>query len=139
MLINNDGILIDEELQEYFEKGDFSDLKITPVYLPYSQWRIKQILLEYYGCELRPYYNWYKAMRYRSCQSYVIVSLADNSIIGSEYGYTFEQLRYFLAEKRFPLHDETPKSVRQKQAYRKKRNKNAARFLEIIESLGDDK
>ncbi len=108
-------------------------------YKKYSHWRIKQIFLEYYGIELRPYFMWYKAMRYRSCQQFLLVDMQTDKVIGYERGYTLEELRYFLSNENFPLHDETPKSERQKQAYRKKRNKNAVRFLEIVESLGDDR
>lgn len=122
---------------------DYENFEFAHAYLEYSQWRIKQVFLDYYGCELRPYFNWYKAMRYQPCQRYVITSIADNTIFGSEYGYTFEDLRYFLAKNNFPLHEETDIVKQRKKAEAKykrisKRNQNAKIFLQIVENIGSD-
>ena len=134
----DDEVIIDEEMQEVFENGDFEGA-VRPNYKPYSQWRIKQILLEYYGIELRPYFNWYKAMRYRPCQQYVLYDMRTNEIVGYEQGYTFEELRSILAPLDFPLHDEELnkelKRLKRKEAKKSTRNQNAERFLEILNSL----
>ena len=133
--------MIDDDEIVFDDIGD--DFELTPVYKPYSQWRIKQIFLDYYGCELRPYFNWYKAMRYQPCQRYVVTCISDNSIVGSEYGYTFEQLRYFLAENLFPLHEDTDivekrKKAEQKEKRKMKRNPKADVFLQIVDNIGSD-
>ena len=132
--------MIDDDDEIVFDDiGD--DFELTPAYKPYSQWRIKQIFLDYYGCELRPYFNWYKAMRYQDCQRYVVTCISDNSIVGSEYGYTFEQLRYFLAENLFPLHEDTDiveKRKKAEQKHKRKRNPKANLFLQIVDNIGSD-
>ena len=133
--------MIDDDEIVFDDIGD--DFELTPAYKPYSQWRIKQIFLDYYGCELRPYFNWYKAMRYQDCQRYVVTCISDNSIVGSEYGYTFEQLRYFLAENLFPLHEDTDivkkrKKAEQKEKRKTKRNPKADLFLQIVDNIGSD-
>ncbi|MCI6006891.1 MAG: hypothetical protein MRZ25_01345 [Ruminococcus sp.] len=134
----DDEVIIDEEMQKVFEQGDFEGA-VRPNYMPYSQWRIKQILLVYYGIELRPYFNWYKAMRYRPCQQYVLVDMNTNEIIGYKRGYTFEELRCILAPYNFPLHDEAlTKEIQRdkyKQAKKSKRNLNAERFLELVNNI----
>lgn len=143
MIDDNEEIIIDEDIQNYMENCEFKDFRLNPIYLPYSQWRIKQIFLDYYGCELRPYFMWYKAMRYQSCQRYVITCISDNSIVGSEFGYTLEQLRYFLAENMFPLHEDTSiekdrKKAEEKEKRKQKRNIMADYFLEFVKNIGDD-
>ena len=137
----DDEVIIDEEMQKVFEQGDFGGA-VRPNYMPYSQWRIKQILLVYYGIELRPYFNWYKAMRYRPCQQYVLVDMNTNEIIGYKRGYTFEELRCILAPYNFPLHDEAlTKEIQRdkyKQAKKSKRNLNAERFLELVNNIKEN-
>lgn len=134
----DDEVIIDEEMQKVFEQGDFEGA-VRPNYMPYSQWRIKQILLVYYGIELRPYFNWYKAMRYRPCQQYVLHDMVTNNIIGYEQGYTLDELRSILAPVGFPLHDDELnkelKKVKRKEAKKSTRNKNAERFLEIVDKI----
>lgn len=104
-------------------------------YKKYSHWRIKQIFLEYYGIELRPYFMWYKAMRYRTCQQFLLVDMQTNNVIGYERGYTLEELRYFLSKEDFPLHDDKPISEKRKAQRRATRNLNAVRFLEIVDKI----
>lgn len=134
----DDEVIIDEEMQKVFEQGDFEGA-VRPNYLPYSQWRIKQILLVYYGIELRPYFNWYKAMRYRPCQQYVLHDMVTNNIIGYERGYTLDELRSILAPVGFPLHDDELnkelKKLKREEAKKSTRNKNAERFLEIVDKI----
>lgn len=134
----DDEVIIDEEMQKVFEQGDFEGA-VRPNYMPYSQWRIKQILLVYYGIELRPYFNWYKAMRYRSCQQYVLHDMVTNNIIGYERGYTLDELRSILAPVGFPLHDDELnkelKKLKREEAKKSTRNKNAERFLEIVDKI----
>lgn len=134
----DDEVIIDEEMQKVFEQGDFEGA-VRPNYKPYSQWRIKQILLEYYGIELRPYFNWYKAMRYRPCQQYVLYDMRTNEIVGYEQGYTFDELRCILAPLDFPLHDEELtkelRKLKNKEKQKSTRNKKAEHFLEIVEQI----
>lgn len=106
---------------------DVEDIVFRPAYLPYSHWRIKEIYLSE-GFELRPYYTWYKAMRYRSCQKFRIVNMFTNEIVGSEYGYTLEEFRYHLAKLGYPLHGES-KTPEQK------RREKWDDFLRIVASL----
>lgn len=113
------------------------DVTFGHAYMPYSSWRIKEVFLNM-GIELRPYYTWYKAMRYRSCQSYVLVELYTNEIIGDERGYTLEELRCFLAKNNVPLHSEIPKP--KKNYHKNKRRQGCVKFLEVVENLkeGDE-
>lgn len=64
-MIDEDEVIVDEELAEYFEKGDFSDLTFRTIYEKYSTWRIKEVFREA-GYELKPVYLGYKALRYKS-------------------------------------------------------------------------
>lgn len=135
MLINDDGILIDEELQEYFEKGDFSDLKITPVYLPYSYWRCKKLLFEYYGIDMITRTG-YKLDRYRGHRTYRLVWV-DNGEVLNEC-MSLKEIQYFIVNLKhppYPLHDDTPKQAKLKAQRRATRNQGAERFLEIIKNI----
>lgn len=125
--LEQDDMLISEALESI---ENVEELTFTPVYLPYSHWRIKEWFLSQ-GIELRPYYTWYKAMRYRDCQCYVLVNMYTNEIIGYERGYTLYYLRCFLAKNGVPLHSDKPKKN-----YRKpKRNEGCERFLQIVSNL----
>lgn len=75
-MIDDDEIIVDEELAEYFEKGDFSDLTFRTIYEKYSTWRIKEVFREA-GYELKPVYLGYKALRYRECQRYWIIDMSN--------------------------------------------------------------
>lgn len=124
MLINNGGILMDQELMDYFEKGDFTDLKITPVYLPYSYWRCKKLLYECYGIDMITRTG-YKLDRYRGHHTYRLVFIDSQEVINE--CIDLKQIRYFLASHRHPLHE--PKNLR---------NQNAEHFLEIVEQIGKE-
>ena len=135
--MSNDDVIVDEELQDYFEKGDFSTLEFKHIYDTYSHWRIKEIFLLYYNIEVRTIYGGYKANRYRSCLRYQLVDMFTNEIIGNEYGYTLEVFRYFLAEQGFPLHGdkETKKLCAEKRPQKPKRRESCEQFLAIVNRL----
>ena len=130
-MIDDDEIIVDEELAEYFEKGDFSDLTFRTIYEKYSTWRIKEVFREA-GYELKPVYLGYKALRYRECQRYWIIDMSNGQKMGTSYnGYSFEDLRYFLGELGIPLHVENSPPARDKDG----RRTSCQEFLELVESL----
>lgn len=137
-MIDEDEVIVDEELAEYFEKGDFSDLTFRTIYEKYSTWRIKEVFREA-GYELKPVFLGYKALRYRACQRYWIIDMSNGQKMGTSYnGYSFEDLRYFLGKLGIPLHGDN---------YRSKipsKDENSRRyaceeFLKLAESLPDKK
>lgn len=137
-MIDEDEVIVDEELAEYFEKGDFSDLTFRTIYEKYSTWRIKEVFREA-GYELKPVFLGYKALRYRACQRYWIIDMSNGQKMGTSYnGYSFEDLRYFLGKLGIPLHGDN---------YRSKipsKDENGRRyaceeFLKLVESLPDKK
>ena len=125
--MDNDDIIVDNELQKSIDDGEYST---NYIYLPYSYWRIKEVFLSM-GFEMRPYFTGYKAMRYRSCQNWVLIDIYDNTVFGSEYGYTLEELRYVLAKLNVPLHKEKV------DVHTTTRNKGAMEFLKIFNSIDD--
>ena len=130
-MIDDDEIIVDEELAEYFEKGDFSDLTFRTIYEKYSTWRIKEVFREA-GYELKPVYLGYKALRYRECQRYWIIDMSNGQKMGTSYnGYSFEDLRYFLGGLGIPLHGENSPPARDKDG----RRTSCQEFLELVESL----
>ena len=130
-MIDDDEIIVDEELAEYFEKGDFSDLTFRTIYEKYSTWRIKEVFREA-GYELKPVYLGYKALRYRECQRYWIIDMSNGQKMGTSYnGYSFEDLRYFLGGLGSPLHGENYHPARDKDG----RRTSCQEFLELVESL----
>ena len=130
-MIDDDEIIVDEELAEYFEKGDFSDLTIRTINEKYSTWRIKEVFREA-GYELKPVYLGYKALRYRECQRYWIIDMSNGQKMGTSYnGYSFEDLRYFLGGLGIPLHGENYHPARDKDG----RRTSCQEFLELVESL----
>lgn len=134
-MIDDDEIIVDEELAEYFEKGDFSDLTFRTIYEKYSTWRIKEVFREA-GYELKPVYLGYKALRYRECQRYWIIDMSNGQKMGTSYnGYSFEDLRYFLGGLGIPLHGENYHPARDKDG----RRTSCQEFLELVESLPDEK
>lgn len=134
MLINDGGILYDEETAEILNSDDLSShIKIKPVYLPYTQWRIKKVFEEA-GYRLQPVYLGYKGLRYRPCQRYWIVDVETNEKLGtSDNGYSFEDLRYFLASCDIPLQGDKPKKTYRKDG----RRQGCVEFLKIVESIGN--
>ena len=137
-MIDEDEVIVDEELAEYFEKGDFSDLTFRTIYEKYSTWRIKEVFREA-GYELKPVYLGYKALRYRACQRYWIIDMSNGQKMGTSYnGYNFEDLRYFLGKLGIPLHGDNYRSKRPS------KDENGWRyaceeFLKLAESLPDKK
>lgn len=130
-MIDDDEIIVDEELAEYFEKGDFSDLTFRTIYEKYSTWRIKEVFREA-GYELKPVFLGYKALRYRACQRYWIIDMSNGQKMGTSYnGYSFEDLRYFLGGLGIPLHGENYHPTRDKDG----RRTSCQEFLELVESL----
>lgn len=130
-MIDDDEIIVDEELAEYFEKGDFSDLTFRTIYEKYSTWRIKEVFREA-GYELKPVYLGYKALRYRECQRYWIIDMSNGQKMDTSYnGYSFEDLRYFLGGLGIPLHGENYHPTRDKDG----RRTSCKEFLELVESL----
>lgn len=130
-MIDEDEVIVDEELAEYFEKGDFSDLTFRTIYEKYSTWRIKEVFREA-GYELKPVYLGYKALRYRPCQRYWIIDMSNGQKMGTSYnGYSFEDLRYFLGKLGIPLHGENYHPTRDKDG----RRTSCQEFLELVESL----
>ena len=130
-MIDDDEIIVDEELAEYFEKGDFSDLTFRTIYEKYSTWRIKEVFREA-GYVLKPVYLGYKALRYRECQRYWIIDMSNGQKMGTSYnGYSFEDLRYFLGGLGIPLHGENYHPARDKDG----RRTSCQEFLELVESL----
>lgn len=130
-MIDDDEIIVDEELAEYFEKGDFSDLTFRTIYEKYSTWRIKEVFREA-GYELKLVYLGYKALRYRECQRYWIIDMSNGQKMGTSYnGYSFEDLRYFLGGLGIPLHGENYHPARDKDG----RRTSCQEFLELVESL----
>lgn len=130
-MIDDDEIIVDEKLAEYFEKGDFSDLTFRTIYEKYSTWRIKEVFREA-GYELKPVYLGYKALRYRECQRYWIIDMSNGQKMGTSYnGYSFEDLRYFLGGLGIPLHGENYHPTRDKDG----RRTSCKEFLELVESL----
>lgn len=130
-MIDEDEVIVDEELAEYFEKGDFSDLTFRTIYEKYSTWRIKEVFREA-GYELKPVYLGYKALRYRECQRYWIIDMSNGQKMGTSYnGYSFEDLRYFLGKLGIPLHGENYHPTRDKDG----RRTSCQEFLELVESL----
>lgn len=137
-MIDDDEIIVDEELAEYFEKGDFSDLTFRTIYEKYSTWRIKEVFREA-GYELKPVFLGYKALRYRACQRYWIIDMRNGQKMGTSYnGYSFEDLRYFLGKLGIPLHGDNYRSKRPSKDENGRRYA-CEEFLKLVESLPDKK
>lgn len=137
-MIDDDEIIVDEELAEYFEKGDFSDLTFRTIYEKYSTWRIKEVFREA-GYELKPVFLGYKALRYRACQRYWIIDMSNGQKMGTSYnGYSFEDLRYFLGKLGIPLHRDNYRSKRPSKDENGRRYA-CEEFLKLVESLPDKK
>ena len=137
-MIDDDEIIVDEELAEYFEKGDFSDLTFRTIYEKYSTWRIKEVFREAVY-ELKPVFLGYKALRYRACQRYWIIDMSNDQKMGTSYnGYSFEDLRYFLGKLGIPLHGDNYRSKRPSKDENGRRYA-CEEFLKLVESLPDKK
>ena len=95
-------------------------------YLPYSHWRIKQLMMEQYGIELEYIHPGYKGGRYPGYVNSYRLKWADTGEIINPR-VKLESLRYFLAREGHPLH---PPKV--------KRNPGCVAFLEAVETLRKD-
>lgn len=138
-MIDEDEVIVDEELAEYFEKGDFSDLTFRTIYEKYSTWRIIKEVFREAGYELKPVYLGYKALRYRACQRYWIIDMSNGQKMGTSYnGYSFEDLRYFLGKLGIPLHGDNYRSKRPSKDENGRRYA-CEEFLKLVESLPDKK
>ena len=90
-------------------------------YLPYSHWRIKQILNDYYNAHL-VCIRGYKEGRYPGYhQHYNIYDNTTGNLI-AEHIY-LDDLRSCFAKEDFPLHEK-----------KNKRNKNAVEFLKAVQN-----
>lgn len=95
-------------------------------YLPYSYWRIVEILKNYYNAELQ-LVRGYKEGRWNPYykQHYKIVDRSTQKVLNEKV--YLEDLRYFFARKGFPIID--PKRI---QARDSKRSKGAEAYLRSI-------
>lgn len=129
-ILQEEDLLIEQGLKGCIKNEE--QIKFGHAYLPYSHWRVKEFFLSC-GIELRPYFMWYKAMRYQPCQRYVLHDLQTNEVYGDERGYTLYELCCFLAKNNVPLHSEQPKA---KKNYNKtKRRQSCVDFLNIVNRL----
>lgn len=134
MIEDDDEIILDEELQAYIEKGDFSGLKFAHSYLPYSYMRARQLLRDEFGIDMITRQG-YKIDRYRGHRTYKLVWINTGEVIN--YCISLYQIRWFLAGYRFPLYDNSPKSL--KDSYKSLRNEKAEKFLQIVNSISPEK
>ncbi len=94
-------------------------------YLPYTHWRLKQLLNDYANCHLVPI-GGYKCNRVPNyTQHYQIVENSTGKVINPDV--TNDTLRCFFAVRGFPLHDE--ETLLQRQS---KRNQGAENFLQAV-------
>ena len=117
----------DRNIEEQLKNIDIENIEFSHAYLPYSHWRVKEVFSDM-GYELHPYYCWYKATRYISAQSYVIVNSEDNTILGRETGYTLYELCCVLAQNQVPLHSKPIHETYNKDG----RRKSCVEFLDIV-------
>lgn len=111
----------DDETLEFKENAKFTRVYD---YLPYSHWRIKQILNNYYNAHL-VCIRGYKEGRYAGYkQHYNIYANGTNRLI-SEHVYLYD-LRCIFARNGFPLHEPDIN-----------RNPSAENFLNIITELSE--
>jgi len=102
------------------------DVKLHRVYdfLPYSHWRIKQILRDYCGAYL-VCIRAYKEGRYPGYkQRYNIYDISTDKLIRSNV--RLDDLRRFFAGKDFPLQENN------------KRNPMAAYFLAVVNAIAQE-
>lgn len=92
-------------------------------YLPYSHWRIKELMLEQYGIELEYIHPGYKGGRYPGYVNSYRLKWADTGEIINPR-VKLDWLRYFLAHEGHPLH---PPEI--------KRNPGCVAFLQAVETL----
>ena len=116
---------IENEDEEDLDFGENAKFTRVYSYLPYSYWRITEILNKYYKAHL-VCIRAYKEGRYPGYkQHYNIYSNIDNALI-YEHIY-LDDLRYTFARVGFPLHEPD-----------KKRNSGAENFLNIISEISSN-
>lgn len=104
------------------------DIKLHRVYeyMPYSYWRIRQILREYYNARLECV-RAYKEGRYAGYkQRYYIYDIETGKVLRKNI--RLDALRRFLAQQDFPL----------KEADTPHRNPQAAQFLAIVNAISNN-
>lgn len=102
-----------------------ADVKLHRVYdyLPYTHWRIKQILRDYYNARLKSVHA-YKEGRYPGYkQRYYIYDISTGKLIRKDI--RLDDLRRLFARQDFPLQENN------------KRNPKAAAFLEIVNTIAE--
>lgn len=102
------------------------DIKLHRVYdfLPYTHWRIKQILQDYFNAYLVRQ-RAYKEGRYAGYkQRYNIYDISTGKLIRSNIH--LDDLRHFFASKDFPLHEDN------------KRNPMAQYFLSVVNTIAEE-
>lgn len=102
------------------------DVKLHRVYdyLPYTPWRLKQILKDYYGAYL-VCIRGYKEGRYPGYkQRYNIYDISTNKLLRKDV--RLDDLRRLFAKEDIPLHDTI------------KRNPNAEYFLAIVNAIAKE-
>uniref|UniRef100_UPI00405757F1 hypothetical protein n=1 Tax=Acetatifactor sp. TaxID=1872090 RepID=UPI00405757F1 len=93
-------------------------------YLPYSHWRIKQILRDYYGARL-VCVRAYKEGRYPGYkQRYYIYDIATGKLIRKDI--RLDELRRLFAHEDFPLEEDNG------------RNPKAAQFMAIVNAIAEE-
>ena len=93
-------------------------------YLPYTHWRIKQILQDYFNAYLVRQ-RAYKEGRYPGYkQRYNIYAISSGKLI--KKNVRLDDLRYFFASKEFPLHENN------------KRNPMAQYFLSVVNAIAEE-
>ena len=101
--------------------GIKSFIWLNPICLPYSYWRIKTILKDYFGWELDRIHPGYKGGRYPGyVNKYRVIDMVTKEVIHPKV--TLETLRYVLTDNGFPF--EEPKN---------KRKPACEAFLEAVE------
>lgn len=96
-------------IEEQLANIDIDKVQLTPAIRPYSHQRIRQFLRDN-GIDMQPYFRGYKnPLRYLHRQQWLLVKMKDNTIIGSKYGHTLYELRFYLSNMDVPLHDKNYK------------------------------
>lgn len=72
-------------------------------YIPYSSWRVKRILKEYFGCHMETI-GGYKYNRTHSVNHYRVVVTETGEVLLEDV--TLYQLQKWLAKKGFPRYDD---------------------------------
>lgn len=121
----NDKEKFDLEDEEELDFGEGATFTRIYTFLPYTHWRIKEILKDHYNAHL-VCIRGYKEGRYPGYrQHYNIYNNTTGNLI-AEHIY-LDGLRSFFARQNFPLHKK-----------KNERNKGAEKFLEIVKNLENE-